>query len=170
MNYGDIQYATKTSGSLQLREHRILNYVNFFACILLAFDWFKNNQLLSQLTHAHYCDTVPVNPPLSNRCQKGQKATTLSMLNLSSRFKPPKNSTWPCLSGNPPHFIHEMKTKVYDAIDFYEFLPSLWDSCPQKSLIGAPYSTLETRLAHFPYVIRETSSLSNLLSSLVEFW
>ena len=121
-------------------------------------------------SHMRTIVTVPVNPPLSNQCQKGQKATTLSMLNLSSRFKPPKNSTWPCLSGNPPHFIQEMKTKVYDAIDFYEFLPSLWDSCPQKSLIGAPYSTLETRLAHFPYVIRETSSLSNLLSSLVEFW
>ena len=30
------------------------------ACILLASDWFKNNQLLSQLTHAHYRDTVPL--------------------------------------------------------------------------------------------------------------
>ena len=32
----------------------ILNYVNFLAYILLASNWFKNNQLLSQLTHAHY--------------------------------------------------------------------------------------------------------------------
>ena len=49
----------KTSGSLPPREQRILNYVNFLACILLASDWFKNNQLLSQLTQAHYRDTVP---------------------------------------------------------------------------------------------------------------
>ena len=26
----------------------------------LATDWFKNNQLLSQLTHAHYRNTVPL--------------------------------------------------------------------------------------------------------------
>ena len=37
-----------------------LKYVNFLACILLASDWFKDNQLLSQLTHAHYRDTVPL--------------------------------------------------------------------------------------------------------------
>ena len=46
------QNRTKTSG--------ILNYVNFLACILLASDWFKNNQLLSQLTDAHYRDKVPL--------------------------------------------------------------------------------------------------------------
>ena len=43
---------------LPLREQWILNYVNFLACILFASDWFKNNQLLSKLTQAHYCDTV----------------------------------------------------------------------------------------------------------------
>ena len=37
-----------------------MNYVNFFACILLASDWFKNNKLLSKLTHVHYRDTVPL--------------------------------------------------------------------------------------------------------------
>ena len=33
-----------------------------FPCVylILASDWFKNNQLLSQLTHAHYRDTVPL--------------------------------------------------------------------------------------------------------------
>ena len=46
------QNRTKTSG--------ILNYVNFLACILLASDWFKNNQLLSQLTDAHYRDKIPL--------------------------------------------------------------------------------------------------------------
>ena len=45
---------------LPLREQSILNYVDFLACILLASDWFKNNQLLSKLTHAHYRDTVPL--------------------------------------------------------------------------------------------------------------
>ena len=50
MNYGDIKNATKTSGSLARREQRIL----------LTSDWFKNNQLLSQLTHAYYRDTVPL--------------------------------------------------------------------------------------------------------------
>ena len=45
---------------LPLREQLILNYVNFLACVLLASDWFKNNQLLSNLTHAHYRDTVPL--------------------------------------------------------------------------------------------------------------
>ena len=34
---------------------------NFLARILLASDWFKDNQLLSQLTHAHYRDTAPLN-------------------------------------------------------------------------------------------------------------
>ena len=37
-----------------------LHYVNFLACSLLASDWFKDNQLLSQLTHAHNRDTVPL--------------------------------------------------------------------------------------------------------------
>ena len=60
MNYGDIWNRTKTSGRLPLREQWILNYVNFLGCILLASDWFKDNQLLSQLTHAHYRDTVPL--------------------------------------------------------------------------------------------------------------
>ena len=33
-----------------------------FPCVhlILASDWFKNNQLLSQLTHAHYRDKVPL--------------------------------------------------------------------------------------------------------------
>ena len=60
MNYGDIWNRTLTFGRLPLREQWILNYVNFLACILLASDWFKDNQLLSQLTHAHYRDTVPL--------------------------------------------------------------------------------------------------------------
>ena len=42
-------------------DSRFANNVNFLACILLASDWFKDNQLLSQLTHAHYRDTVPLN-------------------------------------------------------------------------------------------------------------
>ena len=45
---------------LPLREQWILNYVNFLACILLASDWFKNNQLLSNLAHAYYRDTIPL--------------------------------------------------------------------------------------------------------------
>ena len=64
--------------------------------------------------------------------QKRPKTTTSSMLNLSNPFKPPKNSTWPCLNGNPTHFIHEMKTKGDDAIEFYEFLPSLMRFLPTK--------------------------------------
>ena len=64
--------------------------------------------------------------------QKRPKTSTSSMLNLSNPFKPPKNSTWPCLNGNPPHFIHEMKTKGDDAIEFYEFLPSLMRFLPTK--------------------------------------
>ena len=43
-----------------LANNKFLNYVNFLAFIFLAFDWFKNNQLLSELTHAHYRDTVPL--------------------------------------------------------------------------------------------------------------
>ena len=42
------------------KDSRFANNVNFLACILLASDWFKDNQLLSQLTHAHYRDTVPL--------------------------------------------------------------------------------------------------------------
>ena len=41
-------------------DSRFANNVNFLACILLASDWFKDNQLLPQLTHAHYRDTVPL--------------------------------------------------------------------------------------------------------------
>ena len=50
----------KSNINVPLREQRILNYVNFLACSLLASDWFKENQLLSQLTHAHNRDTVPL--------------------------------------------------------------------------------------------------------------
>ena len=32
-----------------------------FTCMHLSrFDWFKNNQLLSELTHAHYREPVPL--------------------------------------------------------------------------------------------------------------
>ena len=41
-------------------DSRFASNVNFLACILLAPDWFKDNQLLPQLTHAHYRDTVPL--------------------------------------------------------------------------------------------------------------
>ena len=37
-----------------------LNIVNLLACILFTSDWFKNNQLLSELTHAHYREPVPL--------------------------------------------------------------------------------------------------------------
>ena len=37
-----------------------LNFVNLLACIELASDWFKNNQLLSELTHEHYREPVPL--------------------------------------------------------------------------------------------------------------
>ena len=37
-----------------------LNFVNLLACIQLASDWLKNNQLLSELTHAHYREPVPL--------------------------------------------------------------------------------------------------------------
>ena len=36
-----------------------LNYVNFLACISLASDWFRNNQLLSEFTHAQHHEPVP---------------------------------------------------------------------------------------------------------------
>ena len=45
------------TGSLLLCEQRILNYVNFLARILLTSDWFKHDQPLSQLTHAHCRDS-----------------------------------------------------------------------------------------------------------------
>ena len=38
-----------------------LNFVNLLACIQLASDWLKNSQLLSELTHAHYREPVPLN-------------------------------------------------------------------------------------------------------------
>ena len=38
-----------------------LNYVNVLKCLQFGCDWFKNNQLLSQLTHAQYRDTVHLN-------------------------------------------------------------------------------------------------------------
>ena len=53
-----------------------LDYVNFLACILLASDWFKDSQPLSQFTHAHYRDTVP----LTNRCQYRKAGLTCTDL------------------------------------------------------------------------------------------
>ena len=44
MNYGDIYKI----------EHKRPEDSHF------AFDWFRDNQLLSQLTHAHNRDTVPL--------------------------------------------------------------------------------------------------------------
>ena len=38
-----------------------LNFVNLLAYIYLASDWLKNNQLLSELTHANYREPVPLN-------------------------------------------------------------------------------------------------------------
>ena len=38
-----------------------LNFVNLLVCIWLTSDWFNNNQLLSELTHAHYREPVPLN-------------------------------------------------------------------------------------------------------------
>ena len=62
MNYGDTYFKSninvrKTPTS---RTMNLLNYVNFLTCSLLASDWFKDNQLLSTLTHAHNRDTVPL--------------------------------------------------------------------------------------------------------------
>ena len=37
-----------------------LNFVNLLACIKLASHWFKNNQLLSEVTHAHYREPIPL--------------------------------------------------------------------------------------------------------------
>ena len=47
------------SGNTPASRTKNLNYVNFLACIKLASYWFKNNQLLSELTHAQHRDTVP---------------------------------------------------------------------------------------------------------------
>ena len=44
---------TPTSRTMSLK-----NYVNFVAFSLLASDWFKDNQLLSELRHAHNRNTV----------------------------------------------------------------------------------------------------------------
>ena len=38
--------------------------------------------------------------------------------NLSNRLNHLQNSTLPCLNEMPPHFIHEIKTKGYDVIEF----------------------------------------------------
>ena len=50
VNYWHDVFFFETLLSPPLCEQRIWNYANFFACILLASDWFKNNQLMSQLT------------------------------------------------------------------------------------------------------------------------
>ena len=50
-----------------------------FTCVhLTRFDWFKNNQLLSELTHAHYREQVPLNSilvlqPLSSQENRRDK-------------------------------------------------------------------------------------------------
>ena len=58
MNYGDI-YKIEHKRPEDSHFANNESYVNFLACSLLASDWFKDNQLQSQLTHAHNRDTVP---------------------------------------------------------------------------------------------------------------
>ena len=47
------------SGNTPASRTMNLNYLNLLACILFASDWFKNNQLLSELKHAKYRESVP---------------------------------------------------------------------------------------------------------------
>ena len=53
------------SGNTPASRAMNLNYLNFFACIYLASDLFKNNQLLSELTRAQYREPVPLKGTLS---------------------------------------------------------------------------------------------------------
>ena len=102
---------------LPLREQWILNYVNFLACILLPSDWFKNNQLLSKLTHAHYRDTVNWQLSKWNMCRP-----------LSDHKQPGlKYTIWHFAPINPPlqpgHFNHfELLVGKLDAIEREYFL------------------------------------------------
>ena len=48
------------SGNTPASRTMNLNYVNFLPCIQFASDWFKSNQLLTELTHAQYCEPVPL--------------------------------------------------------------------------------------------------------------
>ena len=47
-------------GSTLASQTMYLNFVNLLACIYLASAWLKNNQLLSELTQAHYREPVPL--------------------------------------------------------------------------------------------------------------
>ena len=62
MNCGDIykNEHKRSEDSHFANNESVLNYANFLAFSLLASDWFKDNELLSQLTHAHNRDTVPL--------------------------------------------------------------------------------------------------------------
>ena len=78
-------------------DSRFANNVNFLACILLASDWFKDNQLLSQLTHAHYRDTVPLTTLASCGVQKKVVYGSMDSLRTADVFPvvaslPPKNN------------------------------------------------------------------------------
>ena len=53
-------------------NNEISNYVNFLACILLA-----SLQLLSQLTHAHYRDTVPLRTTQNDDAESSKHQSTL---------------------------------------------------------------------------------------------
>ena len=55
---GTYKIEQKRPEDSRFANNEFLNYVNFHACLLLASDWFIDNQLLSQLTHAHYRDAV----------------------------------------------------------------------------------------------------------------
>ena len=54
-----MQKQDKNDSRFANNESWIMYYI-LPSCILLASDWFKNNHLLSNLTHAHYRDTVPL--------------------------------------------------------------------------------------------------------------
>ena len=53
--------SNQTPGNTLASRTMNLNLVNLLVCIWLASDWFNNNQLLSELTHAHYREPVPLN-------------------------------------------------------------------------------------------------------------
>ena len=82
---------------LPLREQLILiNYVNFLACILLASDWFKNNQLLSKLTHAHYRDIIPLRTDNGSNLVSHEMKEYLDELGIENKRAIP---LWPRANG-----------------------------------------------------------------------
>ena len=100
-----------------------LIFVNLIACIELASNWFKNNQLLSERTHAHYREPVPLrNTRQSHSLDWGLRCwipVFFSGTWILDPFLVGFRSTW-ALFWIPKPWIPDTTSKIFPDFGFYK--------------------------------------------------